>query len=194
MELHHPPTAQKHGVVLGRVLRTGLKSGSFLSCRCCSFDRSSRFSWTISLLGKDGCRRHYPGGTVGCCRYPVQRRRPSLKTRQVGFRIILFEACSAFTRVPACMVAKSPKSDPLHQSTSTNLLPPPPPWLLPAERPIGRVGFAPTGDRQLSRHTEFLMRPTGAEIWRRVRWEWRHHCELRSAESERCCTRGQTRA
>ena len=55
------------------------------------------------------CRRHYPGGTVGCCRYPVQRRRPSPKTRRVGFRIILFEACSAFTHVSACMVAKSPK-------------------------------------------------------------------------------------
>ena len=55
------------------------------------------------------CRRHYPGGIVGCCRYPVQRRRPSLQTRQVGFRIILFEACSAFTRVPACMVAEPPK-------------------------------------------------------------------------------------
>jgi len=55
------------------------------------------------------CRRHYPGGTVGCCRSPVQRRRPSLKTRQVGFRDFLFEACSAFTHVPACMVAKSPK-------------------------------------------------------------------------------------
>ena len=27
---------------------------------------------------------------------------------------------------------------------------------LPAERPIGRMGFAPTGDRRLSRHTEHL--------------------------------------
>ena len=54
------------------------------------------------------CRRHYPGGTARCCRYLVGRRRPSLKTRQVGFRDFLFEACSAFTHVPACMVAKSP--------------------------------------------------------------------------------------
>ena len=35
------------------------------------------------------------------------------------------------------------------QSTSTNLLPPSPLWLLPAERSIGRTGFAPAGDRQL---------------------------------------------
>ena len=101
------------------------------------------------------CRRHYPGGTVGCCRSPVQRRRPSLKTRQVGFRDFLFEACSAFTHVPACMVAKSPKVT-RYQSTSPHSLPPAAPWLLPAERPIGRVGFAPTGDRRLSRHTRLL--------------------------------------
>jgi hypothetical protein len=54
------------------------------------------------------CRRYYPGGTARCCRYLVGRQRPSLKTRQVGFRDFLFEACSAFTHVPACMVAKSP--------------------------------------------------------------------------------------
>ena len=61
----------------------------------------------------------------------------------------------AFTRVSACMVARSPEVT-VTQSTSPHLLPPAALWLLPAERPIGRVGFAPTGDRQLSRHTEFL--------------------------------------
>jgi hypothetical protein len=30
------------------------------------------------------------------------------------------------------------------------------PWLLPAERPIGQVGFAPTGDRRLLRRTVFM--------------------------------------
>jgi hypothetical protein len=100
------------------------------------------------------CRRHYPGGTGGCCRYLVHRQRPSPKTRRVGFRDSLFEACSAFTHVPACMVARSPKVT-RYQSTSTHSLPPAPLWLLPAERPIGRVGFAPTGDRRLSRHTGF---------------------------------------
>ena len=107
------------------------------------------------------CRRHYPGGTVGCCRYPVQRRRPSPKTRRVGFRIILFEACSAFTRVPACMFAQSPEVT-FTQSTSPHLLPPAAPWLLPAERPIGRVGFAPTENRRLSRHTGFSAHPRNA--------------------------------
>ena len=44
------------------------------------------------------CRRHYPGGTVGCSRCLLpQRRRPSPKFRRVGSRITFFEACSAFT-------------------------------------------------------------------------------------------------
>ncbi len=67
----------------------------------------------------------------------------------------LFGACSAFTHVSACMFARSPKVT-FTQSTSTNSLPPSPLWLLPAERPMGRVGFAPTGDRRLSRHTGIL--------------------------------------
>ncbi len=33
------------------------------------------------------------------------------------------------------------------------------PRLLPAERPIGRVGFAPTGDRRLSGQTGYLRYP-----------------------------------
>ena len=38
----------------------------------------------------------------------VQRRRPSRSDNPVGLRIISFEACSAFTRVPACVLARSP--------------------------------------------------------------------------------------
>ena len=34
---------------------------------------------------------------------------------QVGFRITLFEACSAFTHVTACMIAESPVRDPFHR-------------------------------------------------------------------------------
>ncbi len=56
-----------------------------------------------------------PGGTVGCSRCSLpQRRRPSPKFRRVGSRIALFEACSAFTHVTACILAESPY-DPLHR-------------------------------------------------------------------------------
>jgi len=104
------------------------------------------------------CRRHYPGGTARCCRYHVGRRRPSLKTRQVGFRNFLFEACSAFTRVSACMVAKSPQVTRYTRVLQRICYLLAPLWLLPAERPIGRVGFAPTENRRLSRRTEFSER------------------------------------
>ena len=40
----------------------------------------------------------------------LPRRRPSLNSCQVGFRIVPFEACSAFTHVTACMLAKSPNA------------------------------------------------------------------------------------
>jgi hypothetical protein len=42
------------------------------------------------------------------------RHRPSPNFEWVGSCIIVFEACSAFTRVTACRLAKSP-SDPLHR-------------------------------------------------------------------------------
>src|SRR5882757_9350373 len=68
--------------------------------------------------------------------------------------LVIFEACSAFTHVSACLFARSPKVT-FTQSTSTHSLPPASPWLLPAERPICRVVFAPIGDRRLARRTEF---------------------------------------
>ncbi len=61
------------------------------------------------------CRRQYPGRTDGICSlvrfHPL---RPSPKSGRVGSCINGFEACSAFTHVTACTLAKSP-SDPLHQ-------------------------------------------------------------------------------
>ena len=56
-------------------------------------------------------RRHYPGGNrpVLTALLPAGRR-PSPILRRVGFRVSRFEACSAFTHVPACMVAKPPKA------------------------------------------------------------------------------------
>ena len=35
------------------------------------------------------------------------------KRRRVGLHIVLFEACSAFTRIAACTLARSPNCDPL---------------------------------------------------------------------------------
>ena len=52
-------------------------------------------------------RRKRPGASVAC--FP-SRRRPSPNLRRVGFRIARFEACPAFTRVPACAAAEPPEA------------------------------------------------------------------------------------
>ena len=56
------------------------------------------------------CCRHYPGAATRClssahspCRISLPR-----KPGRVGLRIVLFEVCSAFTRVAACTLAQSP--------------------------------------------------------------------------------------
>jgi len=61
------------------------------------------------------CRRQYPGRSDGTC--PLVRfhsLRPSHEPGRVGSCIVGFGACSAFTHVTACTLAKSP-SDSLHQ-------------------------------------------------------------------------------
>jgi len=73
-----------------------------------------------------------PAETLGAVVHLPQRHRPSPLHGWVGFRIGLFEACSAFTHVTACILTKSPISDLLHRSVSTALLPLPPLRLLPA--------------------------------------------------------------
>src|SRR5207245_2898795 len=56
------------------------------------------------------CCRHYPGAAAGClssAHSPCRIRLPR-KPYRVGLRIVLFEVCSAFTRVAACTLALSP--------------------------------------------------------------------------------------
>src|SRR5216117_1395565 len=66
---------------------------------------------------------------------------------RVGLRIVLFEACSAFTRVAACTLALSPIRDTLIEGFSH--------FVTSMTAPIAsgwsgcRVGLAPTGKRRL---------------------------------------------
>ena len=65
------------------------------------------------------CHRQYPGGTGRCSRRSLPDRwQPSPFLRRVGFRSARFEACSAFTRVVACMVAEPPAAALCHRSAS----------------------------------------------------------------------------
>jgi hypothetical protein len=66
---------------------------------------------------------------------------------RVGLRIVLFEACSAFTRVTACTLALSPIRDTHSEGFSY--------FVTSIAAPVAsgwsgrRVGFAPTGKRRL---------------------------------------------
>ena len=79
----------------------------------------------------------------------LHRRRPSPLLRRVGFHITLFEACSTFTRVTACMLADSPKG-----SLSLKCFSPiryllEPPQVLPAGATSCRAGITPAEDTRL---------------------------------------------
>ena len=56
------------------------------------------------------CCRHYPGAAAGRIASLIRPSRISLPRYpcRVGLRIVLFEDCSAFTRVTACTLALSP--------------------------------------------------------------------------------------
>ena len=82
-----------------------------------------------------------------------ERFLPSLNLSQVGFRITLFEACSAFTHVTAYMLAKSPKATLYTEGFGD--------FVTSITTPIAtgwsdscRMGFAPIRDPRLSRRTE----------------------------------------
>src|SRR4029079_11730589 len=76
------------------------------------------------------------------------------KGRRVGLHIVLFEACSAFTRVAACTLARSPSRDPLSEGFShfvTSMTAP-----VASGWRIRRVGLVTTGKRRLvTAHTQF---------------------------------------
>ena len=95
----------------------------------------------------------YPGGTTGAIARALQRQRPSPKFSGVGFRFALFEACSAFTHVTACMLAESPEVILSIEGFNG--------FIASTAAPIAtgwsdscRVGLSPTEDLRLSRRTE----------------------------------------
>src|SRR5271169_1350490 len=79
-------------------------------------------------------------------RYPSRVSLPR-KGHRVGLRIVLFKACSAFTRVTACTLALSPIRDTHSEGFSY--------FVTSIAAPVAsgwsgrRVGFAPTGKRRL---------------------------------------------
>src|SRR2546427_1846085 len=78
---------------------------------------------TLSLCT---CCRHYPGAASGRTASLTSPSRVSLPRygSRVGLRIVLFEACSAFTRVAACTLALSPYIVTRYPKASATSLPP----------------------------------------------------------------------
>jgi hypothetical protein len=72
------------------------------------------------------CCRHYPGTATGVLIRSLRPSRVSLPRygSQVGPCIVLFEACSAFTRVTACTLALSPYIVTRYPKASATSLPP----------------------------------------------------------------------
>src|SRR5713101_4574003 len=101
---------------------------------------------TLSLCT---CCRHYPGAAAGPTASLTSPSRVSLprKGHRVGLRIVLFEACSAFTRVAACTLAPSPIRAALSEGFSH--------FVASMTAPVAsgwsgcRVGLTPTGKRRL---------------------------------------------
>lgn len=94
------------------------------------------------------CRRHYPGGSAGSFAPLSRQLRPSPYFGWVGLRISLFGACSAFTRVTACVLAESPMRPFCTRGFGS--------FVTSATTPIAtgwsdscQVGFAPTEDSRL---------------------------------------------
>jgi len=91
------------------------------------------------------------------CSFHPSRISLPRKGCRVGLRIVLFEDCSAFTRVTACTLALSPIRDTLSEGFSyfvTSIAAP-----AASGWSIRRVGFAPTGKHRLvTAHTQLRHR------------------------------------
>ena len=92
---------------------------------------------------------------------------------RVGLRIVLFEACSAFTRVAACTLALPPIRDTLSEGFSyfvTSIAAP-----VASGWSVRRVGLAPTGKRRLvtahtpNRHPRSIGGGKGAPLGQKIR-------------------------
>jgi len=71
------------------------------------------------------CRCQYPGRSNGTCSLVrFHSLRPSPNSGRVGSCISLFEACSAFTHVTACMLAESPMRPSTPKASAASLPPP----------------------------------------------------------------------
>jgi len=98
------------------------------------------------------CRRQYPGRSDGSLfAHTFHPLRPSPKPGRVGSCITIFGACSAFTYVTACMLARSP-SRPSAPEASAVSLPPCCSDCYRVERTSSRAGLPPLWTSAFTAH------------------------------------------
>jgi hypothetical protein len=95
-----------------------------------------------------------PAESVGACfaHFPINDSLPRIPAGS-AHRFTHFEACSTFTRVTACMIAKSLEG-PSTPKASTASLPPPLLRLLPAGATVAGRDSHPLNDSAFARRTE----------------------------------------
>jgi hypothetical protein len=81
------------------------------------------------------CRAQYPGGPNRCVSVSSLFARPSPVNRRVGIHDFTFEACSSFTRVTACKIARPPKGGLLFRGSGPASYP---------TKPLGSYHVSPT--------------------------------------------------
>jgi len=99
-----------------------------LSLTSCQLIRTAITAGTSRVVYGLLCRHAvapYPGRTDGICSLVLfHRLRPSPKPRRVGSCINVFEACSAFTRVTACLLTESLERPSAPEASAVSLPPP----------------------------------------------------------------------
>ena len=157
LDRHYPASSLLRASPPPRPARPAPRGGPVRACH--ATDGASRVA-SIPLL--HACRRHYPGGTGRCPRRSLPGRwQPSPNSRRVGFRMSGFEACSAFTRVAARMLAKPPKAARFFGVLQTMSLPPSSAPTATGWSDSCRVGSAPAEEWRLG--TAHYQMPLGFE-------------------------------
>ena len=125
---------------------------------CHATGRASRVA-SVPLF--HACCRHYPGGAGRCLRRSLPDPwQPSPLNRRVGFRIIGFEACTAFRTLRPAWSLSRPRRPFGVEVLQTMSLPPPSAPTVTGWSDSCRAGFAPAEEQRL--FTAHVESTTGA--------------------------------
>ena len=114
---------------------------------CHATGRASRVA-SVPLF--HACCRHYPGGAGRCLRRSLPDPwQPSPLNRRVGFRIIGFEACTAFRTLRPAWSLSRPRRPFGVEVLQTMSLPPPSAPTVTGWSDSCRAGFAPAEEQRL---------------------------------------------